>query len=47
MVSMITVKSLRQITNGGRRRFEQAQWQEIQQASRVERINLYEEKVSE
>ena len=36
----------RQITNGGRRRFEQAQWQEIQQAS-AERINLYEEKVSE
>ena len=36
----------RQITNGGRRRFEQAQWQELQQAS-AERINLYEEKVSE
>lgn len=36
----------RQITNGGRRRFEEAQWQEIQQAS-AERINLYEEKVSE
>lgn len=36
----------RQITNGGRQRFEQAQWQEIQEASAA-RINLYEEKVSE
>ena len=36
----------RQITNGARVRFEQAQWQEIQQASAA-RINLYEEKVSE
>ena len=36
----------RQITNGARVRFEQAQWQEIQQASAA-RINLYEEKVAE
>ncbi len=34
----------RQITNGARMRFEQAQWQEIQQAS-AQRINLYEERV--
>ncbi len=36
----------RQITDGARARFEQAQWQEAQQASAA-RINLYEEKVSE
>ncbi|RJG13892.1 bifunctional isocitrate dehydrogenase kinase/phosphatase [Pseudomonas cavernicola] len=36
----------RQITDGARTRFEQAQWQETQQASAA-RINLYEEKVSE
>ncbi len=36
----------RQITNGARVRFEQAQWQGIQQASAA-RINLYEEKVAE
>lgn len=36
----------RQITDGARARFEQAQWQETQQASAA-RINLYEEKVSE
>ncbi|MDP3845643.1 MAG: bifunctional isocitrate dehydrogenase kinase/phosphatase [Pseudomonas sp.] len=36
----------RQITNGARVRFEQAQWQEIQQAA-AERINLYEEKATE
>lgn len=36
----------RQITNGARVRFEQAQWQEIQQASAA-RISLYEEKVAE
>ena len=36
----------RQITDGARGRFEQAQWQEAQQASAA-RINLYEEKVSE
>jgi isocitrate dehydrogenase kinase/phosphatase len=36
----------RQITNGARVRFEQAQWQEIQQAA-AERINLYEEKAIE
>ncbi len=36
----------KQITDGARARFEQAQWQEIQQASAA-RINLYEEKVSE
>ena len=36
----------RQITLGARARFEQAQWQAIQQAS-AERINLYEDKVAE
>ncbi|MBB2494935.1 bifunctional isocitrate dehydrogenase kinase/phosphatase [Aquipseudomonas ullengensis] len=36
----------REITNGARARFEQAQWQEAQAASAA-RINLYEEKVSE
>ncbi|WP_137886561.1 bifunctional isocitrate dehydrogenase kinase/phosphatase [Pseudomonas sp. 2FE] len=36
----------RQITDGARARFEQAQWPETQQASAA-RINLYEEKVSE
>jgi len=36
----------RQITDGARKRFELAQWQEIQRASAA-RINLYEEKVSE
>lgn len=36
----------RQITDGARARFEQAQWQEAQTASAA-RINLYEEKVSE
>ena len=36
----------RQITDGARARFEQAQWQETQSASAA-RINLYEEKVSE
>ncbi|MGH8354546.1 MAG: bifunctional isocitrate dehydrogenase kinase/phosphatase [Pseudomonas sp.] len=36
----------RQITDGARGRFEQAQWQETQHASAA-RINLYEEKVSE
>ncbi|MBJ7546795.1 bifunctional isocitrate dehydrogenase kinase/phosphatase, partial [Pseudomonas sp. OA3] len=36
----------RQITDGARVRFEQAQWQEAQQASAA-RINLYEEKVAE
>lgn len=36
----------REITNGARARFEQAQWQEIQAASAA-RINLYEEKVGE
>ena len=36
----------RQITDGARARFEQAQWQETQVASAA-RINLYEEKVSE
>ncbi|MGA4636892.1 bifunctional isocitrate dehydrogenase kinase/phosphatase [Pseudomonas solani] len=36
----------RQITDGARARFEQAQWQEIQQAAAA-RIALYEEKVSE
>jgi isocitrate dehydrogenase kinase/phosphatase len=36
----------RQITNGARVRFEQAQWQEIQQAAAA-RIALYEECVSE
>lgn len=36
----------RQITDGARQRFEQAQWQQIQTASAA-RINLYEEKVSE
>ncbi len=36
----------KQITDGARARFEQAQWQEIQQASAA-RINLYEEKVHE
>ncbi|MBC9250002.1 bifunctional isocitrate dehydrogenase kinase/phosphatase [Pseudomonas alcaligenes] len=36
----------REITNGARARFEQAQWQEAQSASAA-RINLYEEKVSE
>ena len=39
-------EQFRQITNGARVRFEQAQWQEIQQASAA-RINLYEEKVAE
>ncbi|HLV16745.1 MAG TPA: isocitrate dehydrogenase kinase/phosphatase AceK regulatory subunit, partial [Pseudomonas sp.] len=34
------------ITDGARRRFEQAQWQEIQQASAA-RIALYEEKAQE
>src|SRR5690606_38521258 len=34
------------ITDGARRRFELAQWQEAQQAS-AERINLYEDKVAE
>ena len=37
-------EEFRQITNGARVRFEQAQWQEIQQAS-AERIGLYERKV--
>ena len=36
----------RQITDGARARFEQAQWQETQVASAA-RINLYEEKVGE
>jgi len=36
----------RQITDGARQRFEQAQWQEAQKASAA-RINLYEEKVGE
>ncbi|WP_043309223.1 bifunctional isocitrate dehydrogenase kinase/phosphatase [Pseudomonas sp. ML96] len=36
----------REITNGARARFEQAQWQEAQSASAA-RINLYEEKVAE
>ena len=36
----------RQITDGARARFEQAQWQATQVASAA-RINLYEEKVSE
>ncbi|MFB4392245.1 MULTISPECIES: bifunctional isocitrate dehydrogenase kinase/phosphatase [unclassified Pseudomonas] len=36
----------RQITLGARQRFEQAQWQAIQQAAAA-RINLYEEKVAE
>ncbi|PTQ74221.1 bifunctional isocitrate dehydrogenase kinase/phosphatase [Pseudomonas sp. GV071] len=36
----------KQITDGARARFEQALWQETQQASAA-RINLYEEKVSE
>nr|WP_322939320.1 bifunctional isocitrate dehydrogenase kinase/phosphatase [Pseudomonas sp. s4] len=36
----------RQITAGARVRFEQAQWQDAQQASAA-RINLYEEKVAE
>ncbi|UTW08480.1 bifunctional isocitrate dehydrogenase kinase/phosphatase [Pseudomonas benzenivorans] len=36
----------RQITEGARERFEQALWQEAQQASAA-RINLYEEKVGE
>ena len=36
----------REITNGARARFEQAQWQEAQAASAA-RINLYEEKVAE
>lgn len=36
----------RQITDGARARFEQAQWQAAQQAS-AQRINLYEEKVGE
>src|SRR5690606_4843664 len=36
----------REITNGARARFEQAQWQEAQRASAA-RINLYEEKVAE
>lgn len=35
-------EQFRQITNGARMRFEQAQWQEIQQASAA-RIALYEE----
>ncbi|WP_374286428.1 bifunctional isocitrate dehydrogenase kinase/phosphatase [Pseudomonas fluvialis] len=39
-------EQFRQITNGGRTRFQQAQWQEIQQASAA-RINLYEEKVEQ
>lgn len=38
-------EQFRQITNGARVRFEQAQWQEIQQASAA-RIALYEECVS-
>ncbi|WP_220813994.1 bifunctional isocitrate dehydrogenase kinase/phosphatase [Pseudomonas paralcaligenes] len=36
----------RDITNGARARFEQAQWQETQRASAA-RISLYEEKVAE
>ena len=36
----------RRITLGARERFEQAQWQAIQQAAAA-RINLYEEKVAE
>ncbi|HJR32265.1 MAG TPA: isocitrate dehydrogenase kinase/phosphatase AceK regulatory subunit, partial [Pseudomonas sp.] len=36
----------RQITDGARGRFEQAQWQATQVASAA-RINLYEEKVGE
>ncbi|MDH0897539.1 MULTISPECIES: bifunctional isocitrate dehydrogenase kinase/phosphatase [unclassified Pseudomonas] len=36
----------REITNGARARFEQAQWQETQRASAT-RISLYEEKVAE
>ncbi|MHA6493875.1 bifunctional isocitrate dehydrogenase kinase/phosphatase [Pseudomonas borbori] len=39
-------EQFRQITNGARLRFEQAQWQEIQQASAA-RIALYEECVGE
>ena len=39
-------EQFRQITDGARERFEQAQWQEAQQASAA-RINLYEEQVSE
>ena len=36
----------RRITLGARERFEQARWQDIQQAAAA-RINLYEEKVAE
>src|SRR5690606_11502005 len=36
----------REITNGARARFEQAQWQEVQRLSAA-RINLYEDKVAE
>ncbi|MGG2397400.1 bifunctional isocitrate dehydrogenase kinase/phosphatase [Pseudomonas sp. SH1-B] len=36
----------RQITDGARARFEQAQWQDAQQASAA-RINLYEDKVAQ
>ncbi|WAJ39615.1 bifunctional isocitrate dehydrogenase kinase/phosphatase [Pseudomonas sp. GOM7] len=39
-------EDFRQITDGARTRFEQAQWQAAQQASAA-RINLYEEKVAQ
>lgn len=39
-------EQFREITDGARARFEQAQWQEAQRAS-TQRINLYEEKVAE
>lgn len=39
-------EQFREITDGARARFEQAQWQEAQRAS-AQRINLYEEKVAE
>lgn len=39
-------EQFRQITDGARARFEQAQWQAAQQASAA-RINLYEEKVAQ
>lgn len=39
-------EQFRLITDGARKRFEQAQWQEIQQAS-AERIALYEDKAQE
>lgn len=39
-------EQFRQITDGARARFEQALWQEAQQASAA-RINLYEDKVAQ